>query len=303
MVDQAIKDEFAARKWFHAIDFGDFASQGRFRPGHPQNITLYGFMDLIQHVDLKGADVLDIGAVDGISSFGMHAMGAGSVTATDTVNKETFLRAREVLDLDINYHPHTQIVDFKDKFTPGSFDAILCAGVIYHMLNPVSAFLECRKIIKEGGLLFMETPYFADEERACIFVNSEAEMVNEIYTYSVPTKAAVQGLMRLAGFEVLATRTITGPDRVTVVGRAAPLDEIKDTTPLLKRIFESDTCDNEFRYAQHLPSPVESKLVYTGPKDEQNINYHSYKPNFPYHPDLEKEAVGTTIWTSATGNH
>lgn len=303
MENKSLKEEFASQKWFHAIDFGDFASQGRFRPGHPQNITLYGFMDLIQHIDLKGADVLDIGAVDGIASFGMSAMGANSVVATDTANKKTFLRAREVLNLDIDYHPHTQIRDFHNKFTPGSFDVILCAGVIYHMLNPVSAFLECRKIIKEGGLLFMETPYFAGEERACIFVNSEAEMVNEIYTYSVPTKAAVQGLMRLAGFEILATRTIKGPDRVTVLGRAAPLEEISDTTPLLKRIFESDTCDNDFRYKHHIPSPVESNVNYEGPRDERNIDYHSYKPNFPYHPPLQKEAVGTTIWTSESGNH
>jgi len=300
---ESLKREFGNRKWFHAIDFGDFASSGRFRPGHPQNITLFGFMDLIQYVDLKGATVLDIGAVDGLASFGMKAMGADKVVATDSVRKETFLRAREELGLDVEYHPHTQIKDLSGRFSAGSFDVILCAGVIYHMFNPVSAFLHCRKLIKEGGLLIVETPYFAHEERACIFINSETEMVNEIYTYSIPTKAAVTGLMKLAGFEVLALRTLQGLDRVTVIGRACALDEISDRKPLLKRIHEADTCDYEFRYSSTIPAPEASDVAYSGPRDEQVINYNKYEPDFPYHPPRDKEAVGMTIWTSATGNH
>ena len=297
------ENEFANHKWFHAIDFGDFASSGRFPPGHPQNITLYGFMDMIQHIDLRDADVLDIGAVDGLASFGMKKMGARRVAATDSVDHQTFRRAREVLGLDVEYFPRTQIKDFGDRFPKGSFDVILCAGVIYHMFNPVSAFLECRKIVKEGGYLLMETPYYAGEERACIFVNSETEMVNEVYTYSVPTEAAVCGLMKLAGFDVVAVRKIKGPDRITVLGRAAALSEIGDRTPLLKRIHEVDTCDYEFRYDRYLPSPVASRTAYTGPRDSVTIDYKSYRPVFPLHPPLEKRAVGTTRWTSRTGNH
>lgn len=260
-------------------------------------------MDLIRHVDLKGAHVLDIGAVDGLASFGMKARGAARVVATDSVVKDTFLRCRELLDLDVEYLPKTQIRDFPGLFERGSFDVILCAGVIYHMLSPVSAFLECRKIIREGGLLIMETPYFAGEDRACIFVNSETEMVNEIYTYSVPTKSAVIALMKLAGFDVVAVRTISKPDRVTVLGRTAPLEGISDRTPLLRRIHEVDTCDFDFKYAKSLPSPVQSSIVYSGPCDDLSINYRSYSPDFPLHPPADKEVVGTTQWMSASGNH
>lgn len=301
MTDMEI--EFQDEKWFHAIDFDKFASSGRFQPGHPQNITLYGFMDLIQHMNLRDADVLDIGAVDGLSSFGMKKMGAGRVVATDSVDKKTFRRARDVLGLDVEYHPRTQIKDFEGLFSQGAFDVILCAGVIYHMFNPVSAFLECRKIIKEGGYLIMETPYYANEERACVFVNSETEMVNEVYTYSVPTEAAVRGMMKLAGFEIIASRKIKGPDRITVLGKATALAEIADRTALLKRIHEVDTCDFEFQYKKYLPSPVASDVTYTGPRDDVTIAYKKYQPNFPLHPPLEKRAVGSTMWTSKTGNH
>jgi len=302
-MSNTIEHYLAQQKWFHSIDFGDIASQGRFQPGHPQNITLYGFMDLIQHINLAGASVLDVGAVDGLASFGMKAKGAVRVSATDSVDKTTFRRAREFLNLDIHYHPRTQLRDFPKIFPKGSFDLILCAGVIYHMLNPVSAFLECRKVIKEEGFLIMETPYFKSEERACIFLNSETEMVNEVYTYSVPTQSAVEGLMRLAGFNVVAVRKLNGPDRITVLGQAKPLDAISERTPLLKRIHELDTCDFDFRYVDNLPAPATSSLKYSGSCDELMIDYRSYVPNFPYHPPLTKKTAGQTIWLSATGNH
>jgi len=59
----SLEKTFADQKWFHSIDFGEFASSGRFKPGSPQNITLYGFMDLVRHIPLAGQTVLDIGVV------------------------------------------------------------------------------------------------------------------------------------------------------------------------------------------------------------------------------------------------
>lgn len=304
MIDSAqLEREFAELKWFHSIDFGDFASSGRFRPGSPQNITLYGFMDLIQHVDLSGMSVLDVGAVDGLSSFGMKKLGAEKVTATDSVDKETFRKAREFLGLDINYFPCTQLRDFPDRFEPGEFDLVLCGGVIYHMLNPMSAFLQCRKVIKENGLLIMETAYEPSEKRACVFLNSETEMVNELYTYSVPSQAAVTGMMKLAGFDVLAIRHLRSTKRITVLGRATSLDNVRNRTPLLERIHERELCDYEFQFGKDLPSPQSSSIQYTGREDEKDIDYNKFAPSFPFHPSKDKRTVGKTIWLSESGNH
>lgn len=294
--------ECARAKWFHSIDFGDFASSGRFPPRTPQNRTLFGFMDLVQFIDLNGATVLDIGATDGLASFGMHALGA-TVHATDSVDKQTFRRGREVLGLhDIKYHPNTQIKDLTAIFPRGTFDLILCAGVFYHMLNPVSAFLECRKIIKDGGLLFVETPYYPNEERAAIFLNSETEMVPEAYTYSVPTKSALYGIAKLASFDVLAARTISEPDRITVLAQAVPPDLVRNRTALTKRIHEVDFCDFEFKLKDHLPPPGLSTINYTGAAGEASINVNKYQSKFPYHPNALKRTVGGTIWSTDRGN-
>ncbi|ODA66303.1 hypothetical protein A7A08_02701 [Methyloligella halotolerans] len=170
------------------------------------------------------------------------------------------------------------------------------------MLNPVSAFLECRKIIKDGGLLIMETAYDPKEERAAIFVNTETEMVPEAYTYSVPTKTAVIGLMKLAGFDVLAVRPLSSPSRITVLGRAVPVDEVRDRTDLLKRIHEVDFCDFEFKLKDHLPPPASSSIRFTGPEGEKIIEADKYEPDFPYHPRKSARSVGSTIWSTVTGN-
>jgi len=60
----------AEQKWFHSIDFGDFASSGRFAPNEPQNRTLFGVFDLLGKMDLSSGNVLDIGTMDGIVAFG-----------------------------------------------------------------------------------------------------------------------------------------------------------------------------------------------------------------------------------------
>jgi 2-polyprenyl-3-methyl-5-hydroxy-6-metoxy-1,4-benzoquinol methylase len=96
----------------------------------------------------------------------MRALRAKPVHATDSFDKTSFRRAKDVLGLDdIHYHPNTQIKDFHEIFSPGQFDLILCAGVPYHMLNPVSAFVTSRKLIKDGGLLILETSYFKVQRR------------------------------------------------------------------------------------------------------------------------------------------
>lgn len=296
------EDQVAANRWFHSIDFGEFASSGRFRRGEPQNITLYGTMDLLGNIDLHGAAVLDVGAVDGLISFGAVQLGARRVVATDSVVRDGFLLARDVLGLDVEYVPRVQIRDLVERFGRGSFDLIVCCGVIYHMLNPASAFFECRKLLKEQGLLIVESAYESRSDRAAIFVNSEEELFVEPNTYSMPTRRAVAGLMRLACLDVLAVRTIAAPDRVTVLGRAVAPAEVGDRTALTRRIHDIDFCDFDFQIKRFLPSPATSTIRYSGPTDERAIDHHVYQPDFPFHPPRHRRTLGTTAWNTPDGN-
>lgn len=241
-------ETFAAdANWFHAIKVGNVRTCGRF-DGDVQNRTLLGAFDMLNNIDVGGLDCLDIGTVDGIVTFALRARGADRVVATDRVHRPTFPAVQEALGLDgIDYQPRTELSDMLDRYDGHRFDLIVCAGVIYHMLNPFTAFQICRRLLKTGGLLVLETAAdFRNPDAATITINSEETLFDETATYSVPTPAAVRGMMKLAGFDVLDERWQRGLRRFAAVGRAAPVDQVTGRTPMLAAMQRQGYVDYTF---------------------------------------------------------
>ena len=289
--------------WFHAIDCGAFQTSGRFKPGDPQNSTLYGVFDLIGRMDLRGQSCLDIGAADGLLGFGMKTLGAEKVTATDTYRMKSFDLARAALGIDIDYFPKLQIKDLLAAFQPASFDLVACAGIIYHMLNPFSALLTCRQLVKEGGYFIVETAYAPEEKSASMVFNPAAEINPEQFTYWLPSRTALEGMMRTACFEVVATRTIQRLPRIAMLGRAVKPAEVGKRTPLMKKIHEVDFCDHEFRLAALFENPRPASTITMQPVPaDADINRHKWTGSFPHHPKSMPNPKGSTRWASAEGN-
>ncbi len=305
--DKASRSELRAiaekSKWFHAIDFGDFASSGRFPKGEPQNITLFGAMDLLGSIDLKGCRVLDIGSADGLASFGMKELGAREVVSIDSYDVPTYRIARKLLNVETDYRPNVQIKDAVSELGWKQFDVILCAGVIYHMLNPMSAFIECRKLLKDNGLLIMESPVGAKLKDPVLALNTELDdFMPEPSTYWIPSKSAMTGMMKLMGFDVCATRYLKAPTRLTVLGRAAPPAEIRDRNALLQQVHEIDFCDFEFRWSELAKHAGASDVSYEVDEFHRDITAAGESPAFPFQPQPREDAVGSTRWASAGGN-
>ena len=82
-------------------------------------------------------ECLDVGAACGLLSFGLKARGAKSITAADIVRFPTFEIARKLLDLDVEYLPTVSADRMLDAFPDRRFDLIVCAGLLYHMFNPI----------------------------------------------------------------------------------------------------------------------------------------------------------------------
>ncbi len=309
VIKRATRDELRRAcetlTWFHAIDFGEFQSSGRFKPATPQNVTLYPVFDILRAMDLRSADCLDIGCSDGLLSFGMKARGAKSVTAADTYRLPSFLIARQLLGEDVNYVPNTQIKDFLGRFGEKSFDVICCCGVIYHMLNPMSAFTVARKAIREGGIFVLETAYSPKFDDAFLIMNTEAKTpLAELYTYWTPTKLAVVGMMKLVGFNVLSVQELSAPERLTVVGQAVHPDEVQGRSKILEKVHANDTCDFDFRFSQVSDLGVRTANVSTPVlPNEVRINPAERTIDWPYHPKTLTNPVGTTRWASASTNY
>jgi 2-polyprenyl-3-methyl-5-hydroxy-6-metoxy-1,4-benzoquinol methylase len=296
-------------KWFHSIDFGDFASLGRFKRGTPQNVTLYGAFDLIKQIDISGSTVLDIGTYDGISAFGMSALGAERVVACDTFSKPAFILARSLLGLEgkVEYVTGVQIGDLVSRFGFKTFDVIACAGVIYHMLFSMQAFVRNRQIIKDGGYLIMETPFDKSRNDSSLTFNGANPIVNEPYTYFVPTLAALVGMAQLSGFKVIASRTLKSPPRVTLLLQAVDrhtLIDAEDTYPMIVQMLKRDICDHEFQYKslEALPEVYSSATLKSAIAPMREIDMHGESVIWPYHPPKDRPVVGQTQFETEDGN-
>ena len=280
--------------WFHAIDCGDFQTSGRFDPELPQNQTLFGVMDLLRGFDVKGKRCLDVGTSDGLIAFGLAHEGA-DVVAMDTFDLPSFRFLREILNEPVEYRPNVQL---KDLRSDEDFDLVVCAGVIYHMLNPMSAFTILRSYVKEGGFILIESAYVQGREPT-LLLNSEAEVLPEVSTYWLPTEACILGMMRLAGFSPVAVRTLDKLDRTAVLAQAVDPGEINDRTKLTQRMHEVGFRDLSYSLCR---SKERSSLRYNGPKRRKILKLNRYVPKFPYHAHKPSNPAGKTRWTTATGN-
>ncbi len=299
------RDFCAHERWFHAIDFGSVVSSGRFPPGTPQNRTLLGVMELLNSMEVRGSHILDIGASDGLLSFGLKSRGAGRVVATDSVDRVTFRRGAAQLGLDIEYLPRTQIKDLLSIFASESFDVILCAGVIYHMLNPLSAFIACRKLIKSGGYVLFESAIRVADEPTLMLNSESAQPAKEVNTYWVPSLQAMIGMTKLMSFDPVATRVLTQagrPLRGTVLARAVSPSDVPDRTEMLDRIHQADFCDFEFRLSDidNDAAPAVASLGEVAA--ERTIEMLSETIAFPFNPTDVSSSVGSTAWSSAERN-
>lgn len=305
----AIEQKVASFKWFHSIDFGSFASSGRFPDGKPQNITLYPAFDFLKSLDLEGSSVLDVGTYDGLVAFGASALGAAEVVGADTFDHQTFRLARNLLGLEqkVKYEPKKQVRDLVSTFSHKRFDVIVCAGVIYHMLYPMQAFVQPRLTLKDGGYLIMETPFKADSDRATLAFNGVEEEVAEPYTYFVPTRSALIGMANLVGFSVEGTRELTGPKRITLLLKAVNrevLIEDENVAPYIKQMLKRDTCDDEFRFRdlEALPAAAAAVSKKVQLEFDATVNPSLHKPSYPYHPPKERRRLGSTRFETERGN-
>ena len=291
-------------QWFHAIDFGDFSTSGRFPDGTPQNLTLYGAMEFLSKIDLNGKVALDIGSSDGLASFGMSAFGAQRVVSIDSFDLPTYRIARKLLDIETDYRPRVQIKDAVQALGWKQFDAILCAGVIYHMLNPMSAFVECRKLLKDNGLLIMESPIAPDTDDPVLVLNTEwKDFLPEPSSYWIPSRSAMIGMMKLVGIDVIATRFLTAPTRLTVLGRAVEPADVNDRSDILKKVHEIDFCDFEFRFKDLDQHKGQSTIEVPQLQRHRDIDPMKEQVDFPFQPQAESSGVGRTRWKTVRGNY
>lgn len=209
---EQLKKQMAEIEWYHRIDLG---SELGTTPGIcPDDSVRLSYMNIPN--DLHGMTVLDVGAWDGKFAFEAERNGAARVLATDiwghyTMGKENLFNSGEgilfastVLKSKIQLL-NCSIADMPEAIwdaDPGArFDLILCAGVVYHLQNPLQALVNLERLLAPDGLLILETHLdLLSLDRPAIALYPSNECAEDPTNYCGPNRAAVETLLRWAGF-------------------------------------------------------------------------------------------------------
>jgi SAM-dependent methyltransferase len=158
-----VHPKLAGRTCYHKYE----VEPGLFTPGQFLELDPKPCLDeLGVPQGLSGLRALDIGAWDGPFTFELERRGA-QVTALDIQDPDitVFNAVKEIKNSSAHY-VRGSIYDALPE-TLGVYDVVLFAGVYYHLKNPVLALQRIRRLLTDGGVLFIEgastTDYLAEQ--------------------------------------------------------------------------------------------------------------------------------------------
>jgi tRNA (mo5U34)-methyltransferase len=113
--------------------------------------------------DLTGLSVLDVGTANGGIAFSAERRGAERVLAVDIYPEHWFGvdRLKDFLGSSVE-HRRLSVYDLVGGIEE-RFDIVFFCGVLYHLRHPLLALDNVRAVLKEGGLVLIETAV-ADRE-------------------------------------------------------------------------------------------------------------------------------------------
>ncbi|QFT83281.1 tRNA (mo5U34)-methyltransferase (plasmid) [Roseovarius sp. THAF27] len=234
----AILAKAKAHNWFHAIRlYDDFVTGGPDRTA--EKLTVLDTIGLPR--DMTGMRVLDIGAWDGFFSFEAERRGAAEVISLDHVAEEAtgFPIAAEALQSKVSWRQRN--IYHLDPKDIGTFDIVLCLGVIYHLRHILLGLDRVRGVMNQGGLLFVETASIdghvmrnsggfgklADaapdaDQTPLLQLYPGKELGKDPTNFFAPNRAGLDGLLKAAEFSVVNSTALTKafPSRAFAQARA-----------------------------------------------------------------------------------
>jgi tRNA (mo5U34)-methyltransferase len=172
--------------------------------------------------DLKGKRVLDIGPWDGYYTFEMERRGA-QVVAIDRVDLNTFRELHRALNSQASYL-RLDVYEL-DPAEIGTFDIVLCLGVLYHLKHPLLALEKICAVTRHVCII---DTFVIDGEAwqqgvrpplPYVEFYETDELAGQVDNWSGPTVTAVEALIRAAGFAQADVLRVTDRSARIAAGR------------------------------------------------------------------------------------
>ena len=147
-------------------------------------------------VDVKGKSVLDVGCAGGEFCIQMLDRGASRVTGLDYCASP---KLRE--NTQNKLFTYVQMDVFSEKlFHLPQHDIVTCAGVLYHVENPLSLLMRLRSLTRET--LFVETAISKGyEDTPVMLFHKDRTLGNNPSNWWTPNKLCLQEMLVVARFE------------------------------------------------------------------------------------------------------
>lgn len=157
-------------RWYHHLEL----TPGLFTAteGHA-NVILT--RTLLRGCEVRDRSCLDIGAMDGMMSWLMERRGARHVTAYDRrsrldeqySNGDRFRFVHKIFNSKVDLIWNVPLRDLPQAAAPS--DVVVFSGVLYHMFDPMSGLATARGLVRNGGLMVIETAAILDNSMSMYF--------------------------------------------------------------------------------------------------------------------------------------
>lgn len=203
--------------------------------------------------------------------------------------RETFEAGRARLGLEIDYRVPVPILELPALLGGELADVLVMAGVLYHVLDPLSAMVACRRSVKLGGYAIVETMYLFDEGEARMSFNpadTTERGVDHANVFWRPSRRTLEGMFELVGFEVIGSIAVDG--RIAVLGRAVRPSELVARGPRVKLVQRGFMNYKNYREAIDFNVLEEdaprSAVEYRGEGGARRFYPGLHRPQVPLHP-------------------
>ena len=154
--DASVDSSMLQEEWYHSIEL----SPDKFTKGVDfNNIALT--RSLLRGCEVANMNCLDVGAMDFLITLLLLRRKANNVTAYDRlVNVRRADYLKKIFKFDFKYISGVSLSELASIYRkPGStlFDVIVFSGVLYHMFDPLAGLATIRGLLRNGGILLIET--------------------------------------------------------------------------------------------------------------------------------------------------